>query len=336
MTPVFHPTLVNPPFEDPCVLVDFLFSRQAILFDLGTLIRLPPRKILRTSHVFISHTHIDHFNGFDHLIRTFLGREKRLQLYGPLGFVDQICHRLASYSWNLVFSYDTDFTIIATEIHPDGRGLCCEFHCQRGFKAENVNSFRFSGNIILDEKWFRVHVAFLDHKILSLAFSLEEKVHVNVMKNRLDEMDLAVGPWLKELKDAILRGAPDDTPISAQVRNGAGKGKRICLLGELRKQVVNTVAGQKVCYVTDAGFTPGNTERIIALVRGADHLFIEAAFLDAEADHAAKRYHLTARQAGELARSSSAVRVTPFHFSPRYTGREQELRDELEAARKAA
>jgi len=336
MSQAFHPTLINPPFEDPGVLVDFLFSRQAILFDLGSLTRLPARRILRTSHVFVSHTHIDHFIGFDHLIRLFLGREKRLQLYGPPGFVDQVCHRLASYSWNLVYSYESDLTIIATEIHPDGGGFCCEFHCRRGFRAENARACRFSQNIILDQELFRVRIAFLDHKIASLAFCLEEKGHVNVMKSRLDEMELAVGPWLKGLKGAILRGDPDDTPISALERNGSGGAERICRLGELRKRAVKIVAGQKVCYVTDAGFTPANAEKIITLARGADHLFIEAAFMDAEALRAATRYHLTARQAGELARSSAVARVTPFHFSPRYMGREQELREEVEAARMAA
>lgn len=336
MTPVFHPNLINPPFEDPGVLVDFLFNNQAILFDLGTLNRIPPRKVLRISHVLVSHTHIDHFIGFDHMIRLFLGREKRLQLFGPPGFVDQVCHRLASYSWNLVSSYDSNLVIVATEIHPDGSGLCCEFHCRRGFRAENARSCRFSDFILLDEAGFRVRVAFLDHRIASLAFSLEEKGHVNVMKNRLDEMELAVGPWLKVLKDAILRGDPDDTPIRARTTEGTGKGERICMLGELRGRVVNTVAGQKVCYVTDAGYTTGNAEKIVALAKGADHLFIEAAFLDKEAGQAATRYHLTARQAGELARSSAAARVTPFHFSPRYMEREQELRDEVEAARQAA
>jgi len=336
MTPVFHPTLVNSPFEDPALLVDFLFSRQAILFDLGTLTNLPPRKILRTSHVFVSHTHIDHFIGFDHLIRLCLGREKRLMLYGPPGFMDQVCHRLASYSWNLVYSYATDFTVIATEIHPDSSGLCCEFHCLQGFKPENAGSCRFNGDIILDEEGYLVRAAFLDHKIASLAFSLEEKRHVNVMKNRLDEMGLAVGPWLRELKSAILQGEPDDTPIMVLTSDGSGRKERTCLLGELRSRAVSTVAGQKICYVTDAGFTPGNAEKIVTLARGADHLFIEAPFLEADADRAAACCHLTARQAGELARYSAAARVTPFHFSPRYSDREQELRDELEAARRAA
>lgn len=64
----------------------------------------------------------------------------------------------------------------------------------------------------------------------------------------------------------------------------------------------------------------------------ADYLFIEASFLEADADRALARSHLTARQAGELARRGNVARVIPFHFSARYGGREQEIRDELERA----
>jgi ribonuclease Z len=331
MTPVFHPMLVNAPSEDPCVFVDFLYNRRAILFDLGTLSGFPTRKILRTSHVFVSHTHIDHFIGFDHLIRLCLGREKRIHLFGPPGFADRVCHRLAAYTWNLVYNYDTDFTLIVTEIHPDGSGISSEFHCLRGFKAECVTECRFSGQIIHDEEGLLVRAVHLDHKIASLAFSLEEKRHVNIMKNRLDEMGLAVGPWLVKLKAAILRGEPGDTPIETVPMGGAAAIETRSL-GELRDRAVRIVAGQKVCYVTDAGYTPDNAEKIIDLARGADYLFIETPFLDADAERATERHHLTARQAGELARAAGAVRVIPFHFSPRYTGREQELRDELERA----
>ncbi len=136
MKPLFHPSLVHPPFGDPGVFVDCLFARQSILFDLGDLSPLPPRKLLRVSHAFVSHAHLDHFIGFDQLLRISLGREKRLWLYGPAGFVDQVWHRLSSYSWNLVHNYTTDFTVVATELHPDGKLLTAQFHCRSGFRCE--------------------------------------------------------------------------------------------------------------------------------------------------------------------------------------------------------
>jgi ribonuclease Z len=53
---------------------------------------------------------------------------------------------------------------------------------------------------------------------------------------------------------------------------------------------------------------------------------------DTDAPDAARKYHLTARQAGAIARAAGASVLVPFHFSPRYTGRDTELRAEAQAA----
>ncbi len=94
MNPVFHPQLVNGPLGDPALYIDMKFAQRAILFDLGEIRSLTPRKILKISHVFISHTHMDHFIGFDHLLRICLGRPKVVNLYGPPNFLDQVKNKI--------------------------------------------------------------------------------------------------------------------------------------------------------------------------------------------------------------------------------------------------
>ena len=67
---------------DPGLYVDFRDERRALLFDLGDISVLPPRKLMRLSHIFVTHTHMDHFSGFDHLLRVVLGRKAQVVLFG--------------------------------------------------------------------------------------------------------------------------------------------------------------------------------------------------------------------------------------------------------------
>ena len=101
MRPLLHPTLLNGRTGDPAIYIETLFEQRAILFDLGDITSLSPRKIRRLEYVFVSHAHIDHFFGFDRLLRLLVGRDKQISLYGPAGFVDRVHHKLQAYLWNL-------------------------------------------------------------------------------------------------------------------------------------------------------------------------------------------------------------------------------------------
>jgi ribonuclease Z len=172
-----------------------------------------------------------------------------------------------------------------------------------------------------------VRAATLEHRTPCLAFAVAEPEHVNIWRNRLGELGLFVGPWLSELKASIFRRLPDATPIET------GPGPHGTLpLGLLREKLVSVTPGQKLAYVTDAANSPANRAAIVELARGADVLFIEAVFADADAALAADRAHLTTSQAGELARLAGVARVEPFHFSPRYAGQEARMLDEVETA----
>ena len=205
--------------------------------------------------------------------------------------------------------------------------------CHKRFRGEPLEARRLHDGVLLDEPAFRVRAVFLDHGTACLGFAIEEKTHINVWKNRLAELGLSVGPWLKELKDAVMRNAPDDTPVRVGWRDRNDEHERTLPLGTLKAEVLRLVPGEKICYVTDVAFHQDNVQRITALAADAAQLFIECVFLDQDADHAARKHHLTARQAGSIAREAGAKLVTPFHFSPRYADREDELRGELEAAR---
>jgi ribonuclease Z len=328
MTWLVQPSLVNDPFSDPGLLIDFRFGRRALLFDLGDLTPLSPRQLLRVSHAFVSHAHMDHFAGFDRLLRVCLYRPMPLHLVGPAGFADRVEHKLRAYTLNLLEQHPFDFLITAAELEETGVKRICEFRAREAFRRQEPSPALLRAGTVLDEDEFRIKSVVLDHGTPCLAFAFEEKLRVNVWSEGLKSLRLGVGPWLNEAKRAVRRGAPDDSEIVVS--------RDLSIpLGVLKQHALRTAPGQKIAYVVDAAYHEENVDRIIALARGADQLFIEAAFLDAEADIAAQRRHLTARQAGDIAKRAGVARFVPFHFSARYREQEDRLRSEAEQAFRA-
>ena len=328
----FDPKLVNGPFGDPGLYVDLIFERRALLFDLGDLGPLTPRKLLRVSDVFVTHRHMDHFAGFDDLLRNVFGREKTVNIYGPPGMIDAVEHKLKAYSWNLIGGYEGSPVFCVTEVDESGRLVRARFPGETSFAREGQAKSTCENGLLLREAGFYVHCATLDHGIPTLAFALQERAHINVWRNKLEAMGLKVGPWLSAFKAAILRGDPDDTAIELVWADSSKENPRTVPLGALKREIMRITSGRKIAYVVDAPFTPANNAKIFALAKDADILFIEAAFLHADATVAAERGHLTAYQAGSLARQAGAKRLVTLHYSPRYQDRGEDLAREAELA----
>jgi ribonuclease Z len=330
MRPLLHPTLVNGRMGDPALYIETLFESRAILFDLGDISALSPRKVQRVEHVFVSHAHLDHFVGFDRLLRLLVGREKTIGLYGPAGFIDRVEHKLQAYAWNLGDRYPCDLVFTVTELTSPVATQSGRFSLRNAFARQETGTGGVADGVLHSAPGFRIRAAILDHRIPCLGFAIEESMHVNVWKNRLAERGLPVGPWLRDLKRAVRGNLPDEHLVGIPAPTD-GSDARAMPLRELR-EIVTVTPGQKIAYVTDVADTPANRAAIVALARNADLLFIEAAFALEDAALAQDRAHLTAAAAGAIAREAGVRRVEPFHYSPRYTGLEERLLDELRAA----
>src|SRR4029453_4437093 len=332
MRALFEPRLVNDAFGDPGLYVDFRDERRALLFDLGDITCLPPRKLMRLTHVFVTHAHMDHFSGFDHLLRVVVGRKEGVVLLGGPDFIEQVEHKLRAYTWNVVHRYEVNLVIDVREIGTDSRVQRALFSSRTQFAREPCASIELQDDVLYDETTFRARGRFVDHDIPCLAYAIEEKAHLRIDKDRLIALGLGPGAWLRELKHAVLTGAPGETPIELQWRDRHGEHVVTREMGQLIDVVFDLVPGQRIGYVTDLRYTEPNTEALSQLLANVDLLFIESVFLEEDAAHGARKNHLTAHQAGQIARRVNAKTVVPFHFSPRYEGRSAELIAEFQAA----
>jgi ribonuclease Z len=315
MKPTFIHTLINPPFEDPCLFVRIIREKRALLFDIGNINRLHPKDLQKITDVFVTHTHIDHFIGFDSLLRALLRRKTPLRVYGPDSIIDCIEGKLKGYSWNLVREYPFKIFVFSVK---NNKVYESNFFAEDCFKRKDKGDKEFDG-ILLKEPLFVVRAVELDHQIPCLGFSIEEEYHININKVILKEMSLPVGQWLSELKKMIRENKPDDYEFIVN-------GKRLSL-GELRKLATIT-KGQKISYITDVSISEENINKIINFVKNSDTLYCEAYFMDKDEKRAIERYHLTSKIAGSIAKEAFVKQLVVMHFSPIYRDKTETPKDE--------
>ena len=323
-----QPRLINSPWADPGLFIAFPYEGRAILFDLGDLGNLTARDLLKVTHVFVTHAHMDHFTGFDQLLRVFLGREKEIEFVGPEDFFERVEGKLAGYTWNLVEEYQYQLKLRVTEVHAD-RMIKRKYKCRDRFRSEREAEVQSFSGLLLKEPFFRVEAAVLDHRIPCLGLSFVESFSVNIIKERLKDLELPIGPWLTRFKKALYAGDnPENTFVVAWEEEGKVVREKAFALGELAKSIATISQGRKISYITDIVGSDENLEKAVALAMEADHLFIEAAFLEQDKETARRKYHLTSREAGLVARRAGVKQFTLLHFSPRYHGQQEEIMKE--------
>lgn len=299
--------LVNGSFGDPGVYIEH--GGEAALIDCGDLRPLSAARIHRVRTLCVTHAHVDHFFGFDWLFRVFLGEDRALRVFGPEGTADRVASKIAGYTWNipLEFCFEAEVVEVAPE---EDRALRTRFRLRRGLERGAPEAFACPGGVLLDARTHRLRACQVDHGTPCLAYTYEQKRGARVRDADLDRLGLARGPWLKDLKAAVLGGAPDDAPFRAD--------GRMFRLGDLVRDVAEIVPGAKIAYVTDTALGAPVRERLLGLAHGATTLVCEAKFLERDREKAQAARHLTARDAATLARDAGARDLVLFHPSPRY------------------
>ncbi len=319
MKPTFHAEIVNKPFEDPVLFVRTIHCKNAMLFDLGNLDALEQGKLNAVSDIFVTHMHIDHFIGFDTMLRTLLKKDTPMSIYGPTGIIDCVEGKLKGYTWNLIKEYPLRLEVFEIQ---DVRLNRASFYACNEFVRINRPSRTFANPVKRDAA-FSVNALVLSHKVPVIAYCVEEDVHININKALLDARQLPVGPWLGELKNAIRTKAQGDYIIQV--------GEKGYPLSDLADLVMLT-KGHKLCYVMDISPNADNIDKLIPFIEGADSLYCEAFFSHTEYERAEQRHHLTAQWAGIVARRAGVRRMTVMHFSQKYKSEPELLYREAEEA----
>jgi ribonuclease Z len=298
------------PSQDPFLLLDFENDGIAVLFDCGIRVWGKVKTILKVQHLLISHAHIDHLIGFDHIIRSLLGENKTLHIHGPKGITDKLASKLAGYDWDK--SAEQELVLEVNAYHRGYRYreiLACNHRFER--TAEPVVT-PCRGPIV-DEPRFQIHAVPVPHGGSPChAYVLVEKDAARIDKDRLSELGLEPGPWVGELLRNV--SAQKNAGLRGPVREGDNTVDINRLAGEL----VRIQKGRKIVYITDTSFAAGWLNKLKSIASNADLVICESTFLHADARLAAVYHHLTSTQAATIAKKLNAGRLVLFHISNRY------------------
>jgi len=163
------------------------------------------------------------------------------------------------------------------------------FNFQKNFEivVEDVSGKFF------ETKEFYLEAKSMKHGIPTNAYCFVEKSQLRVDKNKIKKFGI-------------------DGPIVAELKNG----KDILFNGKKfkAKDFTYNEFGKKISFVLDTL----DNENIVSFVKNSDLLICEASFSSEDKDKAREHFHLTAEQAGKIAKESGSKKLILTHISQRY------------------
>ncbi len=310
-------SLVNGVGGDPLLQLRLLHEPRSLLFDLGDTGRMPLRSAHQVSDVFISHCHADHIGGFMWFLRSRIGHFPPCRLFGPPGLMQHITGMISGILWDRIEDRGPRFVI--HEWHGD--------HLRRwkvtaGDPAPTrLEDQPTPGNVLHSEPQFQVRAALLDHGTPVMAYAWEPFGKLQVRNDQLAAWGWHPGPWLHDLKMAVLRECPDEliSPNPSETWRAE----------DLARRLLIQAPGEKVVYGTDFAGSSDNIEKMLALAQGADTLFCEASFMVKDEDQARRTHHLTTMDCARIAEGAMVRQLVAFHFSHRYERKRSDVYREL-------
>lgn len=313
MAKTFDLTFINGYAGDPAVLVHIQKTGENLLLDCGLLGSAKSRDLLKVQHLFVSHTHVDHFIGFDRLIRLNIPHGRKLHVYGPEHIIQQVQNKLLGYTWNLIQDHQLPFEI--TEVLTDGSYNIGQLGKYNDFEAEVCSGEKPRFSTELNGGVTAEGIA-LDHKGTdSIAYLIKYPQVARVNGSRLSSLGYETGPWIQQLLDAVASHRLEGVlQLAGQPRS----------IKSLKDELIYFDEAESLLYVTDASFDRENLARLKSLGE-ANTVVCETSFAYCDLDRALDKAHLTTKHGAMIASLMGAEEFIPFHVSNIYASRCDEV-----------
>ena len=273
----FLGTVSGVPSKDrnhPAIILEYYGEgKDTILFDCGEGTQKQLMKsgisFMDINKIFISHWHADHFAGLIGLIQTMNleRRTKELKIFGPEA------ERFVSDIVDLGY-FGLRFPVTAVNV-PFGGEKIDKIDEGEDYEILSIPAY---------------------HTIPAVAYCFKEKDRWGIDTNKLKELGLKRGFWLKKLKSTGKSEYKD--------KNGKTRVVKI-------EQVADCKPGMRVVYSGDTK----PCDNLVKISKSADLLIHDGTFLEEDEG----KSHADVKQAAKIAKKAGVKQLILTHISRRYT-----------------